>query len=203
LGVRTSNCDALSLSLTDENSTLHKPTLELVKQIDFINCQKLPATSGNNVSKEVGIITDHFLNVRKEFSKNKNLTVIGETGWPSYDTGNGQYTSIKLVQFWIEMGGWAQSNKYRVDMFTAFDEPWKITLGKGVHESHFGWWKRIRNDSNGEKAFQEKIDYVQIQPSVDYTLEIVLGILGSLIFVMMLSGMLYLYKTLILVKVRV
>lgn len=146
LGLRTSNCDALT-----RNS-------ELIRLLDFINCQKFPTsqTSKSNVSAEVGLVGRYFLQLRQEFGTIKpNLTVIGETGWASFDKSGSQREYNSSVKFWREMGQWAKINKFRVDMFTAFDEPWKIAIG--THEPHYGWWERVGNESSGSDAFREKL----------------------------------------------
>ena len=55
---------------------------------------------------------------------------IGETGWPSKGKSfNKSPNSVRnLVNFWTQMGKWASSNKVKVQMFEAFDEPWKSNL---------------------------------------------------------------------------
>ncbi|XP_035705692.1 uncharacterized protein LOC110847588 isoform X2 [Folsomia candida] len=193
LGVRTSNCDALSHSVLGR---------ELVNLIDFINCQKLPTSTAKNVSSEVRLVGEYLLQIQKELASVKpDLYVVGETGWASFDKINGQRNYDTSVKFWLEMGEWAKINKFRVDMFTAFDEPWKISIAS--HEPHFGWWKRVKNDSSDHEAFVEKFAYVEpepIEPTTDHTVDIILGTIGSLVFLAMFCGLVFLYRNLVDVK---
>jgi len=110
----------------------------------------------------------YFLYLRDGFKKeNPNIEVlIGETGWP--DQGKSFNESPNTIQnlndYWVQMGQWATENKVRVQMFEAFDEPWKSDQnnadpnnpgGRFGAEGHYGWWKRTNNaDAN---AYVEKV----------------------------------------------
>ena len=53
------------------------------------------------------------------------------------------------------MGEWARVNRFQLQFFEAFDEPWRGY--QGSYEACAGWWKRIKNDTSDETAFLEKV----------------------------------------------
>lgn len=76
----------------------------------------------------------------------------GETGWASEgETFNNAVNTIENEKrFWEGMRDWSSANRVKVQMFEAFDEPWKTGM---EGEKHFGWWYR---PNNNEARYIEK-----------------------------------------------
>lgn len=137
--------------------------IEIAKVSDFIMCNFYPAPNTNNADVAVKQMSDAYYSARDGFwQHNRNLEVIiGETGWSSQGkTFNNppQNNNIEnLKNFWYKMKEWSNSNRVKVQMFEAFDEPWK-TGEEG--EKYFGWWRRAEDNSNFyiEKATGRRFD---------------------------------------------
>lgn len=124
---------------------------EIAKVSDFIMCNLYPGPNTDNADRAVQGISDAYYSARDGFWRfNSNLEVmIGETGWAS----EGQTffnpphlnTLEHMKNFWNAMQNWASSNRVKVQMFEAFDEPWKTGLDG---EKHFGWWQRAPDNSD-------------------------------------------------------
>jgi len=103
------------------------------------------------VDKAVKGISDAYYSARDGFRRyNPNLEVIiGETGWASEGKTFFNPPNLNTIEymknFWNAMKNWATKNRVKVQMFQAFDEPWKTGLSG---EKHFGWWKRAPDNSN-------------------------------------------------------
>lgn len=124
---------------------------EIAKNSDFIMCNLYPAPNSDNADRAVQGISDAYYSARDGFWRfNSNLEVIiGETGWASEGEtffNPPHLNTIEHMQnFWNAMRNWATSNKVKVQMFEAFDEPWKTGL---PGEKHFGWWMRAPDNSD-------------------------------------------------------
>lgn len=137
--------------------------IQIAKASDFIMCNLYPGANLNNPDVAVQQISDAYYSARDGFWQHKpNLEVIiGETGWASQGkTFNNppQNNNLEnMKKFWNKMKNWSTTNKVKVQMFEAFDEPWK-TGEEG--EKHFGWWKRAPDNSNYyiEKTTGNRID---------------------------------------------
>jgi len=112
-------------------------------------CNLYPPKNSNNPDAAVKAVSDGYFSARDGFWKvNPNIEVmIGETGWASEGETFFNPPNLNTVQlqtkFWNAMKAWANSNKVKVQMFEAFDEPWKAGSG----EKKFGWWKRADDNS--------------------------------------------------------
>lgn len=120
---------------------------DIARESDFIMCNLYPGQGANNPEAAVGQISDAYYSARDGFWRhNRNLEVqIGETGWASEGpTFNDAVNTVEnMRRFWNGMKSWASQHKVKVQMFEAFDEPWK-TGREG--EKHFGWWYRPDNN---------------------------------------------------------
>jgi len=124
---------------------------DIVKESDFIMCNLYPAPNSADPYGAIQGISNAYYSARDGFwRENPNIEVmIGETGWSS----NGrnfynppEYNTVEnLRKFWEAMRDWSQGNQVKVQMFEAFDEPWK-TGEPG--EKTFGWWRRAEDNSN-------------------------------------------------------
>lgn len=124
---------------------------EIAKESDFIMCNLYPGRNSDNADRAVKGISDAYYSARDGFWQyNRNLEVmIGETGWASEGESFFNPANLNTVErmknFWNAMRNFATSHKVKVQMFAAFDEPWKTGL---PGEKHFGWWKRAPDNSN-------------------------------------------------------
>jgi hypothetical protein len=68
------------------------------------------------------------------------------------------------------MAEWAVNSKVRIQLFEAFDEPWKSDVkivdpdlpgGRFGAEAHYGWWKRIDSYNTKPNTFVEKADLIK------------------------------------------
>jgi len=124
--------------------------IEIAKASDFIMCNLYPGPNSNNADAAVKGISDAYYSARDGFwQHNRNLeAMIGETGWASGGETFFNPPHLNTVEhqknFWNAMKNWANSNRVKVHMFEAFDEPWK----PGSGEKQFGWWKRASDNSN-------------------------------------------------------
>jgi len=125
--------------------------IEIAKASDFIMCNLYPAPNSDNADRAVKGISDAYYSARDGFwEHNRNLEVmIGETGWASQGRTFNNPPHLNTVEnmknFWNKMREWSTRERVKVQMFQAFDEPWK-TGEEG--EKHFGWWKRADDNSN-------------------------------------------------------
>lgn len=124
---------------------------EIAKASDFIMCNLYPGPNSDNADRAVQGISDAYYSARDGFWKfNPQLEVIiGETGWASEGQSFFNPPNLNTVDymrnFWNAMRNWASANHVKVQMFAAFDEPWKTGLSG---EKHFGWWQRAPDNSN-------------------------------------------------------
>lgn len=114
-------------------------------------CNLYPGSNSDDANRAVQGISDAYYSARDGFWRhNPNLEVIiGETGWASEGQTFFNPPSLNTIErmknFWNAMRNWATTNRVKVQMFQAFDEPWKTGLSG---EKHFGWWKRAPDNSN-------------------------------------------------------
>ncbi|CAL8109497.1 unnamed protein product [Orchesella dallaii] len=124
---------------------------EIGQASDFIMCNLYPGPNSDNADAAVGGISDAYYSARDGFWRtNPNLEVmIGETGWASEGASFFNPPNLNTIEheknFWNAMRNWAATNRVKVQMFEAFDEPWKTGL---EGEKHFGWWRRAPDNSN-------------------------------------------------------
>jgi exo-beta-1,3-glucanase (GH17 family) len=143
------------------------PNQAIIKQIvrasDFIMCNLYPPPNSNNADAAVKAISDGYYSARDGFwRENPAIEVqIGETGWASEGQTffNPPHLNTIPLQtaFWQKMKEWAMNNKVKVQMFEAFDEPWKTGMSG---EKKFGWWHRANDNSNYyiEKSTGKRFD---------------------------------------------
>ncbi|ODM94562.1 putative chitinase 2 [Orchesella cincta] len=129
---------------------------EIAQVSDFIMCNLYPGPNSNDAGAAVQGISDAYFSSRDGFWRhNPNVEVIiGETGWASEGASFFNPPNLNTIEheknFWNGMRSWATQNRVKVQMFEAFDEPWKTGL---EGEKHFGWWRRAPNsESYIEKA---------------------------------------------------
>lgn len=123
---------------------------QIVRESDFIMCNLYPPSNSRDPAAAVKAISDSYYSARDGFWRhNPRIEVmIGETGWSS--SGQNffnppQYNNVEnLRKFWEGMKTWSQQHRVKVQMFEAFDEPWKTGL---PGEKTFGWWKRADDNS--------------------------------------------------------
>jgi len=141
VGTRVNTCDQI---WGGDNQAILQ---QIASASDFIMCNLYPPSGANDPSAAVQAVSNAYYSARDGFwQTNPQLEVIiGETGWASQgDTFNGAVnTEDNESNFWQGMKSWAQQNQVKVQMFEAFDEPWKNGLDG---EKHFGWW--YRQDDN-------------------------------------------------------
>ena len=118
------------------------------------------------MSDIVDALGGDFIKIRRILRTIKeNITVIAQSAWPSWGTSrNGSPNNISnLVLFWNLMNVWATSNNFQLQIFEAFDEPWKVDLnlldkskpnGVAGAEGWYGWWRRY--DNNGTVTYIPK-----------------------------------------------
>jgi exo-beta-1,3-glucanase (GH17 family) len=156
LGVRANNCDEIESWV----QTKHETTLEILKFLGFIICHKLP-TPGATPELSADNIINYFKRI-VEIKKNPHLKLIAQTGWPSEGrTPENIVGSVEAMnRFWCRMIRLVNES-VGLDLFTAFDEPWKNghMHFPATAEPHYGWWVRVGNDSSGPNDFEEKINY--------------------------------------------
>jgi len=166
IGARVHNCDDLISAKSSQSTKEALKTLAL--ELDYIMCLSYSWHVNQEEvepSKVAELIGQKYKSWIASFHQvNPALVVIlGETGWPSSgksESGPASSSTIRnLYTFWTEMGKWAARNKLQVNLFEAFDEPWKSdpndAKGKFGTGGHFGWWRRT--DNNDWKAYAEKI----------------------------------------------
>jgi hypothetical protein len=142
------------------NYSEHKnPDLELFQNLltvsDFVICSRDPPTDlSQDIRKVVDDMGEDFFKIREILRGIKpNISVVLQTGWPSWGKSrNGSPNNISnLVEFWNRINEWAGKTNFSVDLFEAFDEPWKNDLSKLYElgpegpagaEGFFGWWRR-------------------------------------------------------------
>jgi len=123
---------------------------QIVRESDFIMCNLYPAPNSADPRGAIKGISDAYYSARDGFRReNPHIEVmIGETGWSSQGKNfynPPQHNNLEnLRKFWEAMKEWSQKNQVKVQMFEAFDEPWK-TGDPG--EKTFGWWKRADDNS--------------------------------------------------------
>ncbi|CAL8116678.1 unnamed protein product [Orchesella dallaii] len=155
VGTRTQICTQIW------NGQNREILIEIAKASDFIMCNLYPEQNSDNADAAVKGISDAYYSSRDGFRQhNGNLEVIiGETGWASGgETNPPQVNTVQNQKdFWNAMKNWAASNRVKVHMFEAFDEPWK-TGPSG--EKELGWWKRAPDNSNYyiEKSTGKRFD---------------------------------------------
>jgi len=124
---------------------------EIAQSSDYIMCNLYPGPNSDNADRAIQGISDAYYSARDGFWRfNPNLEVIiGETGWASEGETffNPPYlnTIEHMRNFWNAMRNWASAHRVKVQMFAAFDEPWKPGHSG---ERHFGWWRRAPDNSN-------------------------------------------------------
>ncbi|XP_035706164.1 glucan 1,3-beta-glucosidase isoform X2 [Folsomia candida] len=127
---------------------------QIAAESDFIMCNLYPPYNANDPARAVQAISDAYYSARDGFWRtNPQLEVIiGETGWASEgETFNNAVNTIENEKrFWEGMRDWSSANRVKVQMFEAFDEPWKTGM---EGEKHFGWWYR---PNNNEARYIEK-----------------------------------------------
>lgn len=116
---------------------------DIARESDFIMCNLYPPNGANNPEAAVRAVSDAYYSARDGFWRtNRNLDVqIGETGWASQGRtfNNAVNTVDNMKRFWEGMKNWSNQHRVKINMFEAFNEPWK-TGEEG--EKHFGWWYR-------------------------------------------------------------
>lgn len=123
---------------------------EIAQVSDFIMCNLYPGPNSNDANQAVQGISNAYYSARDGFWRfNPNLEVIiGETGWASegetFFNPPHLNTIHHMGNFWNAMRNWAFANRVKVQMFAAFDEPWKPGPSG---ERHFGWWRRAPDNS--------------------------------------------------------
>jgi exo-beta-1,3-glucanase (GH17 family) len=133
VGTRVDTCDQIY------GGKVQNVLIQIAKESDFIMCNLYPPQGANNIDQAIQLISNSYYSSRDGFWRynNKLEVMTGETGWASQgDTFNGAVNTVdNEKRFWEGMRNWAQSNKVKVQMFEAFDEPWKS--GR-QGEKHFG-----------------------------------------------------------------
>lgn len=126
---------------------------QIVRESDFIMCNLYPALNSNNPDVAAQGVRSAYYSARDGFwRENPKIEVmIGETGWSSsganfFNQGDAaKYNTVdNLKKFWGAIKAFANTDKVKIYMFEAFDEPWKTGL---PGEKTFGWWKRADDNS--------------------------------------------------------
>jgi len=151
VGTRVDNC----LEMMEDE----RKYLGLLQSLNFVICTIFPSKfltpkeSADNIGQQMIQMLDKLNNLRL------NLTVHLQTRWPSEQTTkeNLQGSVENMNRFWCRINERSEQNKVKIDLFTAFDEPWKDITRKETTESHYGWWIRIREDTSTTADFEEKI----------------------------------------------
>ena len=133
VGTRIHTCGEIH----NPNSALKNVISDIVRESHFIYCNLYPNWDvvNSGIPTAVSAVGNAFLGIRNVFKQiNPNIEVaIGETGWPSQGKSfnNSPNSVSNLVNFWTQMGQWASSNQVKIQMFEAFDEPWKSNVNNG------------------------------------------------------------------------
>jgi exo-beta-1,3-glucanase (GH17 family) len=133
VGTRIHTCGEIH----NPNSALKNVISDIVRDSHFIYCNLYPSADVVNggIPRAVEAVGNAFFGIRAAFKKiNPNIEVaIGETGWPSQGKSfnNSPNSVSNLVSFWTQMGQWAAANQVKVQIFEAFDEPWKSDVNNG------------------------------------------------------------------------
>jgi exo-beta-1,3-glucanase (GH17 family) len=100
----------------------------------------------------------------------KDLTLIGETGWPfkgkiAYMDEVSVATNIRIgsaescSEFWNTIKNCSQNANYTINVWTAFDHPDEsiTTSGRSLESPQFGWWSVTSRADGDDDGF----DYVE------------------------------------------
>jgi len=145
---------------------------KLLERVNFIICTHFPPAFLVNQAME-DVVRDYgqsFLKIQRILKAvNPNVTVVGQAGWASWGvSSNGASNNLaNLVEFWNQMNSWAVENEFPVELFEAFDEPWKTDVndksnsgpnGQTGAEGNYGWWKRQESETGDFYTYVPKVE---------------------------------------------
>jgi len=141
---------------------------EFADQLDYLCCD-LRTELSNAVDpleavKKVGSAYNRYVEGLRRFNSTAQVIMTG-SGWASFGKMDGNKPTrmgktSDLHKYWSELGKWAAMEQAQVQIFEAFDQPWKTNpqiqdpndlrgiFGAG---SHYGWWKITPDQSYVEK----------------------------------------------------